>query len=356
MATDVTLVYIGKSIANQVRNPLERKLNFCSLEELNQIKISHDEYPLLLDKIKTLDYVQELCLISTCNRFELFLYIDGRLNQTRIDQIKTQIQSLNNADIDYDVLTDSDAQLQIIRSYCGLNSSLIGESEISAQFEISFKQCLHMGYLGSKLMTLYHQAQVLRERINNSIFAEKVSYCDIAIAKSLELLGANKLNKIAVFGSGSTAYQTILTLVSQGIKATQITLVHRISSSSSQIDAFRANQMFTGLSYLRCKDGYHVAKVREFTNDTDLLVFTIDSKHPVMKIGANSQNKVIDFNSKASCEYETGFHNYISSSMLNSFVSSFSSNRNQDEEFIKQIEIAEGLIRESLEIQHTSLL
>jgi glutamyl-tRNA reductase len=344
----VTLVYIGKSIANQIANPLASRLDFCSFEELNQSKISHDEYPLLLDQIKLINFVEEACLISTCNRFELIVWSLTDIDEPTIQSLKQILRGAGNTNADYNVLLDKEAELQITRTYCGLNSSLVGEKEITAQFEISFKQCLHMGYLGPQLMSLYSRMQKTRKLIDKEIFTQTISYCSLAIERSLRSLEIERSNKILVFGSGSTAYQTILALIEQNINPANITLIHRISSTSTQIASFLANRSMLGLNYLRCKDGYHISRIKEFSSDADLLIFTIDSKNPVIKIGSNSQSAVIDFNSRASCEYETNYSKYISSKTLNQFVSEFSNKRNQDEDFKTQIEEAENLIAQTL--------
>ena len=71
----MTLVYMGLSLPNRVNNPLMDKVAFCNNPVLNSVKVSHDEYARLLDAIKNIYYVNELTLISTCNRFELILFL-----------------------------------------------------------------------------------------------------------------------------------------------------------------------------------------------------------------------------------------------------------------------------------------
>ncbi len=296
----VSLLYLGVSLPNNHYNPLASKLKFIDAQELNQVKISHDEYAFLLDSLKSLPYVKELTLISTCNRFELILFTEN-IGPQEIEEINRNIKAINKSEIKLEPLFDQDAKYHILRTFCGLNSGLIGESEIFHQIEISFKQCFHMGYLGKEGMQLFYEAAELRKQIDNNFFTKPVSYCDVALKSALGKFANASFNQVVVLGSGNTAHKACLALVKHGIK--NILLIHRISSSSNQIAAIKASVRLASMKYQRAKYGYHSPKVKDLVMSADLLISTIDTRIPVLDFTKGYKVKIIDFNSKPSCTF-----------------------------------------------------
>ncbi|MDA0772892.1 MAG: hypothetical protein O3C63_08115 [Cyanobacteria bacterium] len=348
----MALAYLGISLPNQIKNPLRDQLGQYSNQELLQSKLSHDEYSLLLDGLKIFDFVKELALITTCNRFELLVIIeDGQDSQVNINKLRGAISSVNKSEIVLDYLKDDDAKLQFLRTYCGLNSGLVGEDEICMQIGIAFKQCFHMEYLGKQGIQLLRDAQALRSTIDEYIYQERVSYCTVAIESALKHFGTNHFSNIVIAGSGSTAHQSSLSLVKLKQDPNKFTLAHRISSSSSQISNIKASTVLEGMSYLRCKHGYHSQKMKDLIQDADLVIFGIDSRLPSIHFTKHNKTPVIDFSSKPSLSFDDDASkiNYLSSPQLDQYVRNYSERRMNQIGFMAKIELAEALIAKSLE-------
>lgn len=343
----MSLVYIGTSLRNDHYNPLAGKLSFCNADDLLRAKISHDEFASLLDQIKDHKNVKEVSLVSTCNRFEIYAFLH-EVNQSSIEYIKRIINSVNNANLDYASLSFNDAKHQFLRTYCGLNSGLIGESEISMQIDISFRQSLSMGYLGIHGGSLLEEAISLRKIFDNFIYKNKISYCSVALN---EVLGNSDYQRILVLGSGSTARQACVALKEMGFKPESITVAHRISSSSGQVAMIKKQDDLENMRFIRTKYGYHSNKSRELIYNSDLVIFAIDSKLPVINIPANSKLTIVDFNSKPSCTFTVGanINNYYSAMQLDQAVRNYSRERLQDLNFINSLKYAEDILTEQLE-------
>ena len=320
------------------------------------VKLSHDEYPLLLDALKQFDYVEEVTLITTCNRFELILFLRDKKLQY-INELQRVVQSINKSEIDLDVLYGDEAKLQILRTYCGLNSGLVGEDEICMQFEISFRQTHQMGYLGSNGLLLLDEAKSLRKLIDTKVELERASYCGIAIDSALKKFGNRSYQNIIVMGSGSTAHQACLSLVKFGFNPENMTLLHRISSSSGQITAIKASPELADMKYSRAKYGYHTDRVKAFVADADLIIFGIDSRLPSLHFTKHYKTAIIDFSSKPSCSFDedTSLDRYASSSELDSFVRAYSASRMNDVEFSSKLGLAEEMIQEATFNQNSVL-
>lgn len=348
------LVYLGISLPNYLRNPLKENIHFCTAEELSYVKISHDEYANFLEAIKSLSYVEEVALVSTCNRFKILLHIDESGNlDSKLDEVRYLVSKLTNSQIRFNCLLGDDAKLQAYRTYCGLNSGLVGEDEICSQINTSLRQAAAMGFAGELTLKLLDDCLKLRGIIDKKVYQDyKVSYCDVAIKKSFEKFNyhysdVQNLKKIIVLGSGSTTKKSCLALMKFGIKPGSITVIHRSSSSSVPIENLRSLPELEGINFVRSKDGYHHNKTINAVKDADLIVFGIDTKRPVLEFSKNEEAKIIDFNSNPSCTFEPGFNykNYVSNLEADSFVRSFAGAQVENPEFSERLKVAENILK-----------
>ncbi len=358
----MVLVYYGTSLPNKIPNPLAPKLRFCDPSELARVKLSHDEYESFLNAIKDLSFVKEVMLISTCNRFEVVVEVkDSEASEAVYLELAEKIAYETNSGFLLAHLVGNEARLQLLRTYCGLNSGLVGEDEICIQFDTAFRQGLAMGYLAESGANFLAEAQSLRKRFNTDVYEEVPSYCDIALRESFKQLELKPaaLSKVVIFGSGNTAFKSALSLVDSGVHPENIYVVHRVSCSSTQIESMRENPKLSSVQLIRAKDGYHLPKIRALLNGAELLVFGVDTKHPILELPYDcpitktfkgQDLKVIDFNSKSSVIMQPGYKrkNYIDNMELDAFVRNYASSRLNDAEFAERINIAEGLLCEHL--------
>lgn len=353
------LTYIGTSLANKIPNPLGSRVKFCSPEELTQTKIGHAEFKNFLSYIHNFDFVEEVTLISTCNRFEVIAEL---VDAEQIDLLENAILEFTKSPVSFSKLTGKDARLQIMRTYSGLNSGLVGEQEVCMQFTASFKQGFNEGFVADKLMQLFTEVQNLRSIINEQAFVDGVSYCQVALNSAIkhfmgDRLAVQKCEDIVLLGSGSTTRNSCLALLELGVKAEQITVVHRASSNSKQMESLKATPGLQNISTLKCKHGYHMDKVKAVVKDADLVIFGIDTKEPVLALDTSFTSKVIDFNSSASVSLLAGFDktSYISGADLDEMVRVFSRKRIQEPAFSQRIDFAEALVQATVNSMGSSL-
>ena len=351
------LIYIGTSIPNQRQNPLAAKLKFCTAEELTQIKLAHDDYEEFLDEINKSPFIQEISLVSTCNRFEIIFFLNQEINTDEqrkyiAEEIrKSIIEFINQKKEEFlfnedslGILYGNESKLQIIRTYCGLNSGLVGESEICLQINGAFKQALKMGYLKEQGEKLFNEIVAYRNFFDKEIYKNPVSYCDVAIQKAFMSLSLmSPINTVTILGSGSTAIQSSLALVKNKIKAEDITLIHRVSSSSQQIEYFKNKAELSGMQFIRSKKhGYKSPKISQICSISDLVVFGIDARSPVIQFPSRGNQVIFDFNSNPSCTFDgKANHNYFSLPKLDAFVREFSFRQNNDFELTNKLNLAE---------------
>lgn len=350
----MALVYLGISLPNSLKNPLQGLMKFCTAEELRKTKISHDQYCAFLTEIKKLEFIDEIALVSTCNRFELLVLLDNELNrEAKIAELTKTVKEQTKSEADFNCLINDDAKMQVLRTYAGLNSGLIAEDEICTQINAGFRQSAQMGFAGQKFLSLLDEAIELREIVDKNIYQDyKVSYCDVALKKCLDKFNIlprdlTEQQKIVVLGSGSTAKKSCISLLKLGAQKESITVVHRISKSSVQIENIKAVPELRDINFVRSKDGYRADKVKDILADADLVVFGIDTSSPVVEFAESYAAKIVDFNSNASCSFEAGFdfRNYVSNIEADSFVRYYASEQAEKPEFVNKIKLAETLIQ-----------
>lgn len=338
--------YLGISLKNLVKNPI-KDIFYCNQEELVRTKVAHEDFPYLLDSLKELDYVEEISLVSTCNRFEIYFFTDGVLNKEQVDEMQNIIKSINKSNISLNYLSENNAELQFIRTYCGLNSGLVSEQEIIMQVQIAFRQSLAMEYLGQRGEYLLNFASKLRKKLDDeTIFNGGFSYCNVAIEQALLNLNSRNIKdkKILVLGSGGTALKSVMALLKMGATESNIKVIHRISSSSSQVQSFKALGDF---EFMRAKNGYHVERVKNSVYLSDMVVFGIDSKLPVINLDADLKSYILDFNSSSSCTFSMDYdlNRYVSAQALEKMVRDFSEKNLNNEGFKSKIALAENYIK-----------
>ena len=355
----MSLVYFGVSLPNQLEHPLKDKIRYCSPDELARTKISHDEYESFLNALQEISYLNEVIVLSTCNRFEVVFDIDeDKITNDVLFELSSKIRYETKSDLTLAYLLGNEAKFQLARTYCGLNSALVGESEITIQLDTAFRQGLRMGYLGEKVGRFYDELQVLRKVLDDQIYKNRISYCDIALKGSFNKFGLapesiSKLQNILVLGSGNTAYKSCTSLVANGVQAENITLVHRVSCSSVQLDSVRAERELAGINMTRSKDGYYTSKVQKLAQAADMVVFGIDSKRSVLDLDESfmsQRTKFIDFNSNPSVTINSGFESshYISNLELDSFVRIHSYEQARDYHFMSQARAAERFLENAI--------
>ena len=352
------LLYLGTSIANQRLNPLESKVKFCTAEELSKIKVSHDDYKDFIVYLKNNLNIDEITLLSTCNRFEVIIFLKAELDDKPLEKASV-IEAIRNSIFHYlekqvpiTTLSGHEAELQILRTYCGLNSGLVGESEICMQFKGSFRQALSMGFFQEQGEALLAKAEEMRSFFDQEIYVSPVSYCEIAINKALMSLSLmSPINSVTILGSGSTAIQSSIALTKNNIQAGDMTLIHRVSSSSQQIELFKSRDELSGLKFVRSKKhGYKTPKIADHCSRSDLVVFGIDSRQPVIRFPERHHQVIFDFNSTPSCDFDglRKNENYFPLSSLDAFVREYSFRQNNDFELSARLNFGERYIQHRL--------
>src|SRR6266567_7398698 len=168
--------------------------------------------------LKCFGHLDEIVLLSTCNRVEIY----GTTRQAT-GHIKSLLQLLCPEPRDLDphiyLYEDTAAVRHLLRVAAGLDSMVIGETEITGQIKNAYEIARNAGLTGRVFNRLFQRAfQATKEiRTRTRIGRGTVSIKSTAV----ELIGKTDLSQqsIMVLGAGEMAENCVRFLVKKGAKS-----------------------------------------------------------------------------------------------------------------------------------------
>ena len=216
----MTLSFTHKNTDLEVRE----KLSFGSDEKLGDI----------LHRIHTHEMVNEVIILSTCNRVEIITsvqechgvlgYIFGQLEAFCLVPYET-LESRA------DVYEDNGAIHHLFSVASSLDSLVIGETQIVGQLKDAFKFSFERGFCGQKLSRAMHHAFrcAAAVRSQTQISQTHVSVSSVAVNKAKELLGCLDGVEALVVGAGEMSTLAAKHLLTHGAK---VVLINRTTSNA----------------------------------------------------------------------------------------------------------------------------
>ncbi len=197
------------------------------------------------EKILALEQVNEVLIVSTCNRVEIFASvnkIDG------VDEIVlaelTQHKELSPKDLvdKGEIHKDVDAVRHLFRVASSLDSVVVGETQIVSQIKNSFAFAYENGYCGQKIARVMHNAFRCSAAVRSATGISKnpVSVASVAVAKAKEIFDGNLGGYTAVvIGAGEMGELTIKHLAKAGANIIlinrDIEKAHRIAHDIDEV-------------------------------------------------------------------------------------------------------------------------
>jgi glutamyl-tRNA reductase len=183
-----------------------------------QLAVKQSENVDLAFVLKCFGHLDEIVLLSTCNRVEIY----GTTRQAT-GHIKSLFQLLCTEPGDLDphiyLYEGTAAVRHLLRVAAGLDSMVIGETEITGQIKNAYEIARTAGLTGAVLNRLFQRAfQVTKEiRTLTGIGRGTVSIKSTAV----ELIGKSDLSQqsIMVLGAGKMAENCVRLLVKKGAKS-----------------------------------------------------------------------------------------------------------------------------------------
>jgi len=183
-----------------------------------------------LDRLLSYPYVQEAVILSTCNRTEIYAVVE-RLEAGRASlcEFISREKSLPESELSGHLYEHKDAGAvqHLFRVTCGLDSMVIGETQILGQVKEAYLAAAEAQAAGKFLHNLFNHALRVGKRAHSetsiSDNAVSVSYAAVELAR--KIFDRLEGRKVLVIGAGKMGELTAKHLVSSG--AAEIIVANR---------------------------------------------------------------------------------------------------------------------------------
>lgn len=216
--------------------------------------VSADQYASLLQKARALG-LQELFILSTCNRTEIYALAPDANVLINLLCSETVGSAETFKQLAY-IKQSEEAIEHIFSVAAGLDSQILGDYEIVGQMKVAVKFAKQHGFIGSFLERLYNMVLQSSKAIKNETALSggtiSVSFAAIQFIKEQTVNAANK--KIVLLGTGKIGRNTCKNIIDY-LDTKNITLINRTD--------FKAVSMAIelGLSYATYADMHgHIDK------------------------------------------------------------------------------------------------
>lgn len=246
--------------------------NTASVEIRERYAIADSEVAATIEELKAAPEVREVVVVSTCNRVELYLAVDRTcVDFSNLASFFSRRGAEHQEDRGafYRYLMPESAQ-HLFRVVCGLDSMVVGETEILGQIKKSYAAATDAGGTGKHLnrlfQTAFRTAKKVRSRSN--ITRGSVSVGSVAVELASKIFGDLKSCRVMIIGAGETGERTARSLMSRGVRTVFVS-----NRSYERAEALAAEMNGRAI---RFEDWD-----REFQN-LDILISSTAAPHPIL--------------------------------------------------------------------------
>jgi glutamyl-tRNA reductase len=197
------------------------------LDLLERLTIGDADLPKALHTIASRPHITEAVVLSTCNRTEVYAYVErfhGAYQDIR-DALSELCHVLPEQFSDHLYAHyDTDAVRHLFGVACGLDSAVLGESEVLGQVRRAWDLAQAEGVAGSAIGPLFRHALEVGKRVrtDTSIARHTTSVSQAAVAMAAERLGTLEGRRVLVLGTGEMGEGMVVALAGAGVEGIAI--------------------------------------------------------------------------------------------------------------------------------------
>ncbi len=205
---------------------------------LEQVCIAPDEVPKLLDALRQAEHVAEAFVVTTCNRIEV--YADVSRFHAGVEDISALLSQVTGSPVEalapYLYVHYEDQAVEHLFSVaCGLDSMVVGESQILGQLRAAHRTAKDNDAVGRVLDGLVQQALRVGKRAHSETGIDRVgaSMVSVGLDHAAGALGDLTGARALVIGAGSMSALAAVTLQRRG--CTSITVANRTAAHAARL-------------------------------------------------------------------------------------------------------------------------
>ena len=179
----------------------------------------------------------EALVLTTCNRVEVYGAAAARVPTKEIARcLARKVDNESHEDAtEFYRYEDADCAQHLFRVASGLDSMVVGETEILGQTKKAYESARASGAAGPYLHRLFQRAfRVAKQvRTHTEITRGSVSVGSVAVDLAQRIFGQLSNRKVLVLGAGETSERTARALVSHGV--TDLRVSNRSSDRAQEL-------------------------------------------------------------------------------------------------------------------------
>lgn len=202
------------------------------------LTIPEQKLPQMLQAFSQTKSVFESVVLSTCNRTEWYVVVDHvHRGRDHIKRFLSDWFGMERKTLDHYLYVKENAQAvaHLFRVVCGLDSMVLGETQILGQVKQAFFHAQEQQATGTIFNTLFKQAVTFAKRVHNETEigenAVSVSYAAIELGK--KIFGQFDRKSVLVIGAGKMSELTAVHLHANGVK--EVTVANRSYDRAAEL-------------------------------------------------------------------------------------------------------------------------
>lgn len=210
------------------------------VEVREQFAFAEKDLPAALHQLMQTKSVLEGVVVATCNRTEIYVVVDrlhmcGYFIRSYMEQwfgVKSDVFAQHMY-----IYEDEQAIAHLFRVTCGLDSMVIGETQILGQVRSAFLTAQAEGVTGTWFNRLFKQAVTLGKRAHSetSIGESAVSVSYAAVELGKRIFGMFTGKRVLILGAGKMSELTVKHLYSSG--AAEVIVANRTLARAAELAA-----------------------------------------------------------------------------------------------------------------------
>ncbi len=217
MNAPARLVALGASHHN---TPLEMRERFA---------VSPDRMLDLYRHLRASPGVREALVLNTCNRLEVYSVVEGHESTAPLEAALCAFQHIDPAEFARHryTLRDGDAVSHLLGVAAGIDSQIVGETEIFGQVKSAYSGAVAQGAVGPVLNRVVQKCFQAAKfiRTTTPIGAGQISVATVSVELTEKIFGALDGCRVLVIGTGEVGEKTARAMASRGAAA--ITVLSR---------------------------------------------------------------------------------------------------------------------------------
>src|SRR5215475_13644066 len=210
--------------------------------------------PAALQLLRDSGLAEEGVILSTCNRVEIYVAteLDARRAGTELKEFRVNCHDYRDPLTDeVYVLSEPQSVHHLFRVACGLDSMVLGETEILGQLKKAYDLALQHGHTGGRLNKAFQRAFNVAKhvRTETNIQRGSISVGSVAVELAEKIFSTLGERDVMIIGAGDTGEKTARALLSRGARsiivsnrsfAKAVTLANELGGRAIQFDHWTA--------------------------------------------------------------------------------------------------------------------